>query len=349
LNGSENPAAESPPRRRSRLAGEIGALVYIAIVAQVAFATGAVYVMFPELGALSHDVLTRPRGSWARAPVALVVTPILTAIIGIIVTRTLLYGFFSVMLTVGGALIVIAATRSPIAPAISAGLLPLVLGIKSWWYPPGILFGTALLAALSIGWSYLDSHRDPAPRDDDADDDAQVVADARDDALESAPSGLRWLWALSLFVALAMVAVDLSGLRFILFPPLVVIAYEMLGHPEVCPWARRPLSLPIACFLTAGGGFICLRAFGANAAAATAAMVWGIVILRSFDLHIPPALAIAILPLVMDHPTILYPFSVGIGTGLLTIWFLNYARLFNAISRGALRMKQIAANNSGAG
>jgi hypothetical protein len=66
-------------------------------------------------------------------------------------------------------------------------------------------------------------------------------------------------------------------------------------------------------------------------------------------LHIPPALAIALLPMVMDHPTILYPFSVGIGTGLLTVWFLNYARLFDAVSRGASRLKAISAGNSGAG
>jgi hypothetical protein len=336
-----NISADIAPRRRSRLAAEIGTIVYIAIVAQVGFATGAVYLMFPELGALSHDVLTRPRGSWARAPVALIVTPVLTAIIGTVITRALPYGFFSVMLAVGGALIVIAALRSPIAPAISAGLLPLVLGIRSWWYPPGILFGTAFLAALSIAWSYLDSGRGPARRDDDA----EVIADARDEALELPPSGLRWLYALLLFVALAMAAVDLTGLRFILFPPLVVIAYEMLGHPAICPWARRPLSLPIACFLTAAGGLICLRAFGANAGAAAAAMVWGIVILRSFDLHIPPALAIALLPLVMDHPTILYPFSVGIGTGLLTAWFLNYARLFDAI----LRVRGIAPGDLHAG
>ncbi len=340
-----NKSPDSSPRPRSRLSGEIGAVLYIAIVAQVAFATGAFYLMFPELGALSHDVLTRPRGSWARVPIALAVTPVLTAIIGTIITRALPYGFFSVMLAVGGALIVIATIRSPIAPAISAGLLPLVLGIKSWWYPPGILFGTALLAALSIAWNYLDSRRLPARRDNDTD----VIADARDDALELPPSGLRWLWALLLFVAMAMAAVDLTGLRFILFPPLVVIAYEMLGHPAICPWARRPLSLPIACFLTAAGGLICLSAFGANAIAAAGAMVWGIAVLRSFDLHIPPALAIALLPLVMDHPTILYPFSVGIGTGLLTIWFLNYARLFDAILRGASRVRKPARGNSGTG
>ena len=48
------------PRRR--FAAEIISLVYIAIIAFVANATGAFYVLFPELGALSHDVFTRPRG-----------------------------------------------------------------------------------------------------------------------------------------------------------------------------------------------------------------------------------------------------------------------------------------------
>lgn len=331
----------SPPPPRSRLGAEIGALVYIAIIAQVASATGAFYVMFPELGALSHDVLTRPRGRWARAPLLLAVTPVVTAIIGIIFTRTLPYGFISVMLTVGGALAVIAALRSPIAPAISAGLLPLVLGIKSWWYPPGILFGTALLVALSAGWNILERRGEPSRPDDDAD------ADARDDALELEPPGLRWLGALLIFVALAMIAVDLTGLRFILFPPLVVIGYEMLGHPDICPWARRPLTLPLACFLTAAGGLFCLRVFGPNAAAAASAMLWGIAVLRFFDLHIPPALAIALLPMVMDHPTIWYPISVGIGTAMLTLWFLSYARLFDAAMRSASRARAIAARKPG--
>jgi len=325
------------PRRRSRLGAEIGALVYIAIIAQAATATGAFYLMFPELGALSHDVLTRPRGSWARAPIAMVVTPVLTAIIGIFFTRILPYGFVSVMLTVGGALIVLFAIRSPIAPAISAGLLPLVLGVRSWWYPPAILFGTALLAVLSAGWNSFELRGNSAPAD----------SSTYEDTLELAPSGLRWLGALMLFVALAMILVDLTGLRFILFPPLVVIGYEMLGHPEVCPWARRPLTLPIACFLTAAGGLICLRVFGVNAAAAAAAMLWGIAILRVFDLHIPPALAIALLPMVMDQPTFWYPISVGIGTALLTVWFLNYARIFDAILSGASRAREIAARNSG--
>ena len=126
--------------------------MYIAIIAEIACATGAVYVLFPELGALSHDVMTRPRGTWANAPLLLAITPALTGVVGIVFTRSLPYGYLSVLLTVGGAIAIVLALRSPVAPAISAGLLPLVLGVKSWWYPPAILLGTVLLATLSVPW-----------------------------------------------------------------------------------------------------------------------------------------------------------------------------------------------------
>src|SRR5215471_15135634 len=114
-----------------RVADELFSLVYIAIVAETAIATGAFYILFPELGALSHDVFTRPRGSWASAPILLVITPVLAAIVGTLVTRSFPYAFVSVMMVVGGAIAVVLALRSPIAPAISAGLLPLTLGLTS--------------------------------------------------------------------------------------------------------------------------------------------------------------------------------------------------------------------------
>src|SRR6266446_8987499 len=141
--------------RWHRFGAELIALIYIAVIAEIAYATGAFYVLFPELGALSHDVFTRPRGTWASVPFLLAITPVLTGAIGIVFTRALPYGYPSVLLTVAGAVAVIFALQSPIAPAISAGLLPLTLGVKSWWYPPGVLLGTVLLAGLSIPWKRL--------------------------------------------------------------------------------------------------------------------------------------------------------------------------------------------------
>jgi hypothetical protein len=317
---------------RHRLAGELIALIYIATIAEIAYATGAFYVLFPELGALSHDVFTRPRGTWASAPVLLAITPVLTGAIGIVVTRALPYGYLSVLLTVAGAIAVIVVLKSPIAPAISAGLLPLTLGVKSWWYPPGVLLGTVLLAGLSIAWKKLSVAQnwlEPFSP-------LEVV----DEAVEQIAGGWFWLAALMIFVTAAIFCVELSAhpairrwlgnsreLRFILFPPLVVIGFEMLGHTAICPWARKPLLLPATCFLCAAGGLLFWNLLGDGAVASAFSMVWGIVMLRLFDLHVPPALAVALLPQVMASPTIAYPLSVGIGTLLMTFWFLLYRSL----------------------
>src|ERR1700688_2751487 len=212
MSGEEAHSAKMGFSRWHRFGAELIAIVYIALIAEIAYATGAVYVLFPELGALSHDVFTRPRGTWAGAPMFLVITPVLTGVLGIFFTRALPYGYLSVLLTVGGAVALILVLRSPIAPAISAGLLPLVLGVRSWWYPPAILLGTVLLASLSFVWNKFVS----APEVVQAPGAEEVV----DDVVELVPAGYWWLVALILFVAVAVVAVQLTGLRFILFPPL---------------------------------------------------------------------------------------------------------------------------------
>lgn len=303
--------------RWHRFGAELIALVYIAAIAEIAYATGAFYVLFPELGALSHDVFTRPRGTWASAPLMLAITPVLTGVIGVVITRVLPYGFLSVLLIVGGSVALIFMLKSPVAPAISAGLLPLVLGVKSWWYPPGILLGTMLLSVLSILWKRLSLAQnwlEPFSPE-------ELV----DEEIEETPVGsYYWLLALILFVAMAVMLVNLTGLRFLLFPPLVVIGFEMFGHTAICPWAKRPLLLPVACFLTAAGGLLFWSLLGAGPVAAACSMACGILVLRIFDLHVPPALAVALLPFVMDSPTIAYPVSVGIGTLLMTLWFLLY-------------------------
>jgi hypothetical protein len=328
----ERAAAAAPLHGIYRLGGELIALVYIAIIAEIACATGAVYVLFPELGALSHDVITRPRGTWANAPLLLAMTPMLTGVVGIVFTRSLPYGYLSVLLTVAGAIAVVLALRSPIAPAISAGLLPLVLGVKSWWYPPAIALGTVLLATLSMPWKKYGAARSVAATVESDDAREDLHDDLLDDLIETTPSGYGWLGALMAFVAVAVFFVKLTGLRFVLFPPLVVIGFEMLGHTAICPWADKPMRLPLACFLTALGGFVSWHFLGVTPLAAAASMAWGIAMLRVCDLHVPPALAVALLPLVMDKPTIAYPFAVGIGTTLLSLWFLAYQQLL----RGAI-------------
>jgi len=302
-------------RSWSKLIGELVALAYISVIASIAFASGAAFVLFPELGALSHEIFTRPAGKWASAPLLLVITPVLTGVIGIGFTRLLPYGYLSVLLTVGGAVASILLLKSPIAPAISAGLLPLVLGVKSWWYPPSIFLGTAMLAVLSLLWRRFILAGAPLETRARKSNDAEAT---------KAPGGYYWIPALFAFIVFAVFIVKLTGLRFILFPPLIVIGFEMLSDSANCPWANRPLRLPIACFLAAAGGLACFKLMGGGPITAACAMLWGILVLRALDLHMPPVLAVALLPLVMNAPGIGYPCAVGIGTLLMALWYLLY-------------------------
>jgi hypothetical protein len=324
-----------------RLAADLLALIYIGIVATVASVTGAFYVMFPELAALSWDVMEQPRGRWAGSPLLLTLTPPITGLIGTVVTRTMPYGFASVLLAVAACVGVVRAMHSPVAPAISAGLLPLVLGVTSWWYPPGILFGSTLLAAISVPWRrYANSVRLSVPAPDISQANTNPCIDlssatpanetAHTSSERQAPVRLHLLMALMAFVAIAVGAVKLTGMRFILFPPLVVILYEMLSHPKRCPWIGRPVRLPLACFLAAAGGYFFHAHVGTAPLAAMLSMAWGIGVLRIIDLHVPPALAVALLPMVMAHPTVAYPFAVGLGTALASAWFALFQTWYDS-------------------
>lgn len=308
---------------KAGLFGDAATAAYIALVATIAQATGLFYVLFPELGALSNDILRRPHGTWARAPVLLVVTPFLTAIVGTLVTRHMAYDLSSVLLTVGCAILIIRVLKSPIAPAISAGLLPLTLGLPDWRYPPSLLVGTGLLAVLAG----IRHRTAPVPL-------TPVRArDRADDIVEEAPIDYSWAPFFLLFLLVAGLAASLTGQRFILFPPLVVIAFEMFAHAAVCPWAGRPLILPVACGLTAAGGVIAVSLLGAGPLAAACTAILGVIVLRLFDLHVPPALAVGLLPFVMPDPTYAYPVAVTFGTALLTLTFLAWRRLVAALGR----------------
>jgi magnesium-transporting ATPase (P-type) len=71
------------------------------------------------------------------------------------------------------------------------------------------------------------------------------------DALETYPRNRFWTITLLTFVLLLGVPAQRTGLPFILFPPLIVMAYELFGHPEVPGRMARPTLFPLVCILAA--------------------------------------------------------------------------------------------------
>jgi len=294
---------------------------YMGAIGLAAHLTGFYLLLFPELAALSHDVMTRPQGKWASQPGRIILTPTLTAVVGLFITRHISYGAISIALIVLASLIIIKLLGSAIGPALSAGALPMVLDERSWMYPAAILLGLTGLVVILWMWQRY------GPRLDTPSDyfrnDSRVI-----DELESAPHDRFWVVTLLIFVLLLGVPAQLTGLRFILFPPLIVMAYELFGHPEIPGWMERPALFPLVCVLTACVGVLARHSFRASFVGVMLTTICSVAILRAFKLHMPPALAVGLLPFVMTAPNIRYPIAVGIGTVALTLcfWGRGYIR-----------------------
>ncbi|CAB3750290.1 HPP family protein [Paraburkholderia solisilvae] len=297
--------------------GAVLSIALLAVVAKVALLTGAFYVLFPELAALSYDVFTRPAGAWARSPVMLAITPAVTAALGTALTQAMVYSLWSVMLTIAGAIVIIGLMRSPIMPAISAAFLPLAFGITSWWYPVSIAAVMALLAVVSTIYGRMlasgDVRQTPAP---------DIAAQA--DGIVRAPR-VRKRLPIFIFFAFLLLAYGLAavtGLRLILFPPLVMFAFEIFNNADNRPWAKRPLALPLVCTITAGAGLAALVWFGAGPLSVVISLLVGIVTLRALRLHFPPALTVGLLPQIMLQPDWRFVLAVTLGSAALVGVFL---------------------------
>jgi hypothetical protein len=249
--------------------------LFVASIATLAWLTH-LPLLFPELAALAYGVFTNPVGPWARAPVHLLLTPVLTALIGTALARHFGFGVASVTLSVLSSVAGLALLRSPITPAISAGLLPVVLNMHSYAYPLSVALAVALLIA---------AHR---------------VLNGRNSGQR--PSLPPWrhkeLRIYGLFIIVLALAAMFSGWRLILFPPLAVLAFDRLVLGAKHLWRAR---VPV---LLLGGGLnsmfaaLLLDLLGSTPLAVACGVAAGILLLRLLRTSVAPVLAIGLLPFV---------------------------------------------------
>jgi hypothetical protein len=348
--------------------------LFLAGMSALAQASGLKLLLFPELGALASVVFSDPASLWARSPLLLVLTPVLTAVPGVLITRSLPYGPLALVLDVAVCLLVIRGLRSPIVPAISAGVLPLALGITSWYYPLAILAGTGGLALLVIlrprfarGLRRLwgaKSLGDPAASLPSApsmavDGSGQAAAEpvaatlvvpppvaaaqAHQPSVEApaagpvqgqagtdAGPGLRtWLPPLAIFLAGGLVLVELLGSHLVLYPPLMVIAYEMLAQPQHCPWQGRVGAVLAVTGGAALAGLLLVQTLGVVPLATLLAVLATALLLHLSRLTCPPAYGLALLPFVIPTPPQAYPLLTLAGTA----WLLLVVELHRARER----------------
>lgn len=287
----------------------------MAMISGIASVSNFSLIFFPELGALSYEVSKNPSGKWARHKWHLALTPMLTGIAGAACAINLPYGFTSMIVSVGLSIAIVLLLRSPIAPAISAGFLPVVLGVTTWSYPIAILVGTSLLALTRHVIDRL-SVPNPLPID-------HSEVDPTDDQRSRTPIVGSAVVRLLVFGLIAMTIANWFDCRLILFPPLIVIAFELFLHPLDCPWSVSLWKLPLTCLATASIGVIAVTMLEAGIFSTMATVAFGITALRLIRLHIPPAIAVGLIPQILEEPTHWYPLSVGVGCSVLVAYELT--------------------------
>lgn len=299
------------------LLGEFLTLLFVTGVSHAAAITGISYILFPELAAISYGVLTKLQGTWARSHFLLIVTPTLTAIIGVLIAKIFPYSVYSVILSIFSALVIVRSLNSPIAPALAAGYLPVILGEGSWWYPLSVFVSIILLViVLKFLLKTFPNYLPPL----------------QDQSTSTAVQHTKQDWqgtvAFILFIFAALIVSYFSELRFILFPPLVVISFEMLTKPNHCPWTGRPIALFITSILVVGVGLLTKNYLDSATLGVSITMATGILTCRIYNLYLPPAMAIGLLPFVTEHPDVRLLYSVTIGLLLLTVFHSVHVRYF---------------------
>ena len=295
-------------------------MVLIALVTWLSYFIELPFLLFPEFGALSNCVITRPQHIWARSPYHLAVVPALTGCIGVLVLRLFGYGVFPVLLVLISSLLLLGCVRSPIIPSLSSGLIPLVLNIPSWTYPLSVFLSCAILAIIAyVRGSLL---KTPLPERQPF----QLLTG-------SWPRNAYHLAIFLGFIASITFLSELSQRHILLFPPLAVLGFEILRHTGRHPWCRWPALLPLIFFLCAGGGFVAFTIFGHTVFGVAIAVTIAICLTFYRGLYVPPAIAVSLLPFVMLRVGWAFPFEIAFSVIILVIVALTKDWLAKQITR----------------
>ena len=239
-------------------------------------------IIFPEGAALAMGVWVLGHPGWTVSRARILALPPLCALIGVVITRSDLPTWSAELLGVTVALALLQALDSRLAPALSAAALPIVFGIDEWSYPLAVGVVCAVVVA---GMPLLTPPPDPGAREH--------------------PTG-RYPWSIVAGAWLAIAAWILVGGQLLalssaaLAPPLFVSALEWLGRGG-CTLAD---ALPRLALLTGAGlaGSVALEVVSMAWLAGTLAVAATLALMRLLGTLHAPALAIALLPQILDRP-----------------------------------------------
>ena len=308
--------------KQRRIITGIMTLVLVAAMVGMAELLAEPEIIFPEIAALAVGAWVAPRCLWRTSRLRLVLLIALFSLLGICIVRYLpLPLYVQLLLAFAAVSAGLILSGTTFAPVISAMVLPVLLGTTSGVYP----LAATILAALVAAAQGLLERRGLYPRSD---------------FIPLHPTGGSWLALLKrLLVAAGIVAAALAvDWRFCVAPPLLVVLTEF-SSPQ-CPARRFPLKawlLISGCALAGAACRLLLSvALGMPLTiAAVAATAIVLLVQQRLETYLPPAGALAILPMLIPAAELwLYPLEILIGCALMIAAALLLFREDQA-SRGA--------------
>lgn len=281
-------------------------------------------VIFPEITAVAIGALAAPKQSWNVSRLRLLLTITAAAIIGVGLVFVPIPPVIKVPLAMVCAVACVTASKTEFLPAISACVLPVLLGTKSPVYIGSVVVMTSLilLAQLILEKCGLREKSVFTP----------VQPDKQLFALR-----IRQIAAASVICMIPLLTKEI----FFIAPPLIVAFFEM-SKPNSKLLERSPQAASLMILASVSGvlsRFLLTEKLGlplAVSAALSCAVILAAVC--RMKLYFPPCGAIATLPFIIPEGALLrFPFEIAAGT----LVFIAAAFALSKERRIVLRVKKI--------
>ena len=281
-------------------------------------------IIFPEITAVAIGALAAPKQSWNVSRLRLLLTITAAAIIGVGLVFVPIPPVIKVPLAMVCAVACVTASKTEFLPAVSACVLPVLLGTKSPVYIGSVVVMTSLilLAQLILEKCGLREKSVFTP----------VQPDKQLFALR-----IRQIAAASVICMIPLLTKEI----FFIAPPLIVAFFEM-SKPSSKLLERSPQAASLMILASVSGvltRFVLTEKLGLPltvSAALSCAVILAAVC--RMKLYFPPCGAIATLPFIIPEGALLrFPFEIAAGT----LVFISAAFALSKERRIVLRVKKI--------
>lgn len=272
-------------------------------------------VIFPEITALTVGAIAAPKQSWRVSRVRMVLLIAVCSVLGILIVR---YSPLPKAANLVGAYLICQVlfliSRTSFAPMISAAALPVLMDTETIIYPISAVSMTVAtaLAQLVLEKFGRREHEEFVPL--------------------PFPDMFKWVSAAVRTACAAILAVPalLLGWNFCVAPPLLV-AFTEFSNLE-----SRARNNPVRTVLIITGCAFCGAAFRLwlctflglpLTAAGVLAVAAALAIMHAFGQFIPPAGALAVLPMIIPEKALfIYPAEILVGAGVFMLMALGFRK-----------------------